>query len=192
MPDFFFFASSTLNSVLPTQNSILKWEKNERKVTVVTRNVARRASVRRSSQAGCLFDDSGISEYLDHRQQGRLPGERFDAHEQCMLKYGRGSIHAVSQDLGEVCRDLHCQRERYTWTSHPALEGTLCGPSKVSDTRWCVCVVVAVGGVGGERESGGSRIVQPSRPFYHGARPAMCISPGLIALTDIERFRDVR
>lgn len=64
-------------------------------------------------------------------QQGRLPGERFDAHEQCMLKYGKGSIHAISQDLSEVCRDLHCQRDRYTWTSHPALEGTLCGPNKV-------------------------------------------------------------
>lgn len=78
-----------------------------------------------------MFDDSGTSVYLDHMQQGRLPGERFDAHEQCMLKYGKGSIHAISQDLSEVCRDLHCQRERYTWTSHPALEGTLCGPNKV-------------------------------------------------------------
>jgi len=85
----------------------------------------------RSSQAGCLFDDSGTSGYMDHKQHGRLPGERFDAHEQCLLKYGRGSIHATSQDLSEVCRDLHCQRDRYTWTSHPALEGTLCGPNKV-------------------------------------------------------------
>jgi len=89
----------------------------------------------RSSQAGCLFDDSSISEYLDHKLQGRLPGERFDAHEQCMLKYGRGSVHATSQDLSEVCRDLHCQRDRYTWTSHPALEGTLCGPNKVRFLR---------------------------------------------------------
>ncbi|XP_015368715.1 PREDICTED: A disintegrin and metalloproteinase with thrombospondin motifs 16-like [Diuraphis noxia] len=83
-----------------------------------------------SSQAGCLFDDSGTSGYMDHKQHGRLPGERFDAHEQCLLKYGRGSIHATSQDISEVCRDLHCQRDRYTWTSHPALEGTLCGPNK--------------------------------------------------------------
>lgn len=86
----------------------------------------------RSSQAGCLFDDSGTSEYLDHKQQGRLPGERFDANEQCMLKYGRGSVHAISQELGEVCRDLHCQRDSYTWTSHPALEGTICGLNKVN------------------------------------------------------------
>ncbi|XP_025201614.1 A disintegrin and metalloproteinase with thrombospondin motifs adt-1-like [Melanaphis sacchari] len=85
-----------------------------------------------SSQAGCLFDDSGTSGYIDHKNFGRLPGERFDAHEQCLLKYGRGSVHATSQDLSEVCRDLHCQRDRYTWTSHPALEGTLCGPNK-----WC-------------------------------------------------------
>lgn len=79
----------------------------------------------------CLFDDSGSSEHLDHKRLGRLPGERFDANEQCVLKYGRGSVHASSQDLSEVCRDLHCQRDRYTWTSHPALEGTLCGLNKV-------------------------------------------------------------
>lgn len=49
-----------------------------------------------------------------------------------MLKYGRGSIHATQQPLDDVCRDLHCQRDRYTWTSHPALEGTFCGNNKVS------------------------------------------------------------
>jgi len=49
-----------------------------------------------------------------------------------MLKYGRGSIHATQQPLDDVCRDLHCQRDRYTWTSHPALEGTFCGNNKVN------------------------------------------------------------
>lgn len=49
-----------------------------------------------------------------------------------MLKYGGGSSHARSQPLDDVCRDLHCQRDRYTWTSHPALEGTACGTSMVT------------------------------------------------------------
>jgi hypothetical protein len=49
-----------------------------------------------------------------------------------MLKYGHGSIHATQQPLDDVCRDLHCQRDRYTWTSHPALEGTFCGNNKVN------------------------------------------------------------
>jgi hypothetical protein len=53
-----------------------------------------------------------------------------------MLKYGRGSIHAIQQPLDDVCRDLHCQRDRYTWTSHPALEGTFCGNNKVSETSY--------------------------------------------------------
>lgn len=48
-----------------------------------------------------------------------------------MLKYGRGSRHSGSQNLEDICRDLHCQRERYTWTSHPALEGTNCGEELV-------------------------------------------------------------
>lgn len=48
-----------------------------------------------------------------------------------MLKYGRGSRHSAAQNLEDICRDLHCQRERYTWTSHPALEGTKCGEDMV-------------------------------------------------------------
>lgn len=48
-----------------------------------------------------------------------------------MLKYGRGSRHSAGQSIEDICRDLHCQRERYTWTSHPALEGTKCGEEMV-------------------------------------------------------------
>ena len=48
-----------------------------------------------------------------------------------MLKYGKDSIRSRSQHLSDICRDLHCQRDRYTWTSHPALEGTSCGDTMV-------------------------------------------------------------
>nr|CAD7401636.1 unnamed protein product [Timema cristinae] len=85
-----------------------------------------------TSQSQCLMDYTNSEEQLDHSSGGILPGERFNSDQQCMLKYGRGSVHASQQPLGDVCRDLHCQRERYTWTSHPALEGTACGVHK-----WC-------------------------------------------------------
>lgn len=49
-----------------------------------------------------------------------------------MLKYGKDSIRSRAQPLKEICRDLHCQRDRYTWTSHPALEGTACSETKVN------------------------------------------------------------
>lgn len=49
-----------------------------------------------------------------------------------MLKYGKDSSRSLIQPEKEICRDLHCQRDRYTWTSHPALEGTNCG-----DAKWC-------------------------------------------------------
>lgn len=52
-----------------------------------------------------------------------------------MLKYGKDSIKSTQQPMNEICRDLHCQRDRYTWTSHPALEGTNCGDSKVRRTK---------------------------------------------------------
>nr|CAD7443291.1 unnamed protein product [Timema bartmani] len=83
-------------------------------------------------QSQCLMDYTNSEEQLDHSSGGILPGERFNSDQQCMLKYGRGSVHASQQPLGDVCRDLHCQRDRYTWTSHPALEGTACGVHK-----WC-------------------------------------------------------
>ncbi|XP_053614475.1 A disintegrin and metalloproteinase with thrombospondin motifs adt-1-like [Plodia interpunctella] len=78
-------------------------------------------------QSRCLLDHGNSAGQLDHSAEGILPGERFDADQQCMLKYGRGSRHSTAQNLEDICRDLHCQRERYTWTSHPALEGTRCG-----------------------------------------------------------------
>lgn len=49
-----------------------------------------------------------------------------------MLKYGKDSVRSSNQPLNDICRDLHCQRDRYTWTSHPALEGTDCG-----ENLWC-------------------------------------------------------
>ncbi|KAG8329988.1 metalloendopeptidase activity protein [Homalodisca vitripennis] len=85
----------------------------------------------RSSQSHCLMDHAEDSQ-LDHTSHGVLPGERFNADQQCLLKYGTGSRHASSQPLHDLCRDLHCHRDRYTWTSHPALEGTACGENK-----WC-------------------------------------------------------
>jgi hypothetical protein len=86
----------------------------------------------RTPQAMCLFDRGHFGSNLDHSAEGILPGERFDSDQQCMLKYGKDSVRSKNQNLGEVCRDLHCQRDRYTWTSHPALEGTNCGES-----MWC-------------------------------------------------------
>ncbi|KAJ2948705.1 hypothetical protein O0L34_g7960 [Tuta absoluta] len=89
-------------------------------------------------QSGCLLDHGNSAGQLDHSAEGILPGERFDADQQCMLKYGRGSRHAAAQNLEDICRDLHCQRERYTWTSHPALEGTKCGEDMYCRGGECV------------------------------------------------------
>ncbi|XP_024935771.1 A disintegrin and metalloproteinase with thrombospondin motifs 16 isoform X2 [Cephus cinctus] len=86
----------------------------------------------RTAQSRCLLDHGSSGGQLDHSAEGILPGERFDSDHQCMLKYGFGSRHSTQQPLEDICRDIHCERERYTWTSHPALEGTYCGEDK-----WC-------------------------------------------------------
>ena len=84
-----------------------------------------------SDQSKCLRDVAEIKASLDHRGS-LLPGQRFPADMQCMLKHGPGSTHAKSQLMQEICEDLHCRRDHYTWTSHPALEGTSCGSG-----LWC-------------------------------------------------------
>ncbi|XP_068620634.1 A disintegrin and metalloproteinase with thrombospondin motifs 16-like [Battus philenor] len=89
-------------------------------------------------QSRCLLDHGNSAGQLDHSAEGILPGERFDADQQCMLKYGSGSRHSAAQNLEDICRDLHCQRERYTWTSHPALEGTRCGEDMYCRGGACV------------------------------------------------------
>ncbi|XP_011178053.1 uncharacterized protein LOC105209376 [Zeugodacus cucurbitae] len=93
----------------------------------------------RKGLGSCLFDHGQFANNLDHSAEGILPGERFDADQQCMLKYGRPSMRAKNQKQSDICTDLHCQRDRHTWTSHPALEGTTCGSN-----MWCrsgTCVI---------------------------------------------------
>ena len=92
----------------------------------------------KTSQATCLFDRGHFGSNLDHSAEGILPGERFDSDQQCMLKYGKDSVRSKNQNLAEICRDLHCQRDRYTWTSHPALEGTWCGEMMVKCADCCL------------------------------------------------------
>ncbi|XP_069944099.1 A disintegrin and metalloproteinase with thrombospondin motifs adt-1-like isoform X1 [Cherax quadricarinatus] len=86
----------------------------------------------RSQQASCLRDVSAPDSQQMNHEAHSPPGQRFSADQQCMLKHGVGSHHADSQPLEDICQDLHCRRDHYTWTSHPALEGTSCGHRK-----WC-------------------------------------------------------
>ena len=97
-----------------------------------------------SSQASCLSDRGPVQ--VTQASGDELPGQRFPADIQCRLRYGPDSFHSKQQRSEDLCRDLHCRREHYTWTSHPALEGTACGPG-----RWCragACVTARPGTAG--------------------------------------------
>ena len=106
-----------------------------------------------SSQASCLSDRGPAQ--VSPAPGEELPGQRFPADIQCRLRYGPDSFHSQQQRPEDTCRDLHCRREHYTWTSHPALEGTSCGPG-----RWCragACVTAETGGEGGRAHGGWSQ-----------------------------------
>ena len=65
------------------------------------------------------------------KENMRLPGEVFNANVQCQLKFGPKSHHSSLQSGREICTDLHCTKDHYTWASHAALEGTICGVGQV-------------------------------------------------------------
>ena len=88
-----------------------------------------------SSQAECLHDRDR-SQVMDE-EEDKLPGERFPADIQCRLRYGPDSFHSDQQKPADMCRDLHCKRKNYIWTSHPALEGTSCGRGRMCRTGTC-------------------------------------------------------
>ncbi|XP_018335694.1 A disintegrin and metalloproteinase with thrombospondin motifs adt-1 [Agrilus planipennis] len=113
-------------------------------------------------QSKCLLDHGNSAGQLDHEAEGNLPGERFNADQQCRLKYGKDSKHSPHQPLEDICRDLHCDREKYTWTSHPALEGTKCGHS-----MWC---------------RGGKCISRKLNPF----KMAYASSPGALVIEKVD------
>lgn len=87
-----------------------------------------------SSQASCLKTPNGFllgKKELLSKENMLLPGELFDADVQCKLQFGPQSRHSSQQNGQDVCTDLHCIKDHYTWASHSALEGTHCGLGKV-------------------------------------------------------------
>ncbi|XP_076052943.1 uncharacterized protein LOC143032309 [Oratosquilla oratoria] len=81
-------------------------------------------------QSQCLRDPAEPHRDDLRHESKLLPGQRFSSDLQCKLKYGVGSSRAESQPLEDVCQDMHCRKQHFTWTSHPALEGTYCGLRK--------------------------------------------------------------
>ena len=89
--------------------------------------------ISRSSQASCLKNP--LTPKLSRGDDAKLPGEMFPADVQCKLQFGPKSRHSSMQIEQDICTDLHCTRDHYTWASHSALEGTSCGFGKVLVTN---------------------------------------------------------
>ena len=86
----------------------------------------------RSDQSKCLkTPEKPDSEISLGQDEMMLPGEVFTADVQCQLQFGPESRHSSFQTGQDLCSDLHCIRDHYTWASHSALEGTYCGNGKV-------------------------------------------------------------
>uniref|UniRef100_A0A914N2D7 ADAMTS cysteine-rich domain-containing protein n=1 Tax=Meloidogyne incognita TaxID=6306 RepID=A0A914N2D7_MELIC len=71
----------------------------------------------------------------DHLRDGRLPGQRFTADQQCSYFWGRDFQVEIpnGRSFEDICRILWCGNSGSTIsTAHPALEGSWCGNEK-----WC-------------------------------------------------------
>ena len=68
------------------------------------------------------------------------PGQIYDAHEQCRLMHGPSYIQVQPRQdhYDGICHMMWCGQGSYgrIVTSHPALEGTFCGPSKWFAFAW--------------------------------------------------------
>ena len=90
----------------------------------------------RSSQASCII---GSSQHINIINQfiptDKLPGQAFNADQQCALRFGADARHSSLQPLEEICRLVRCDtgsgRNAIAYHAHPALEGTACGHKKV-------------------------------------------------------------
>ncbi|RWS08652.1 A disintegrin and metalloproteinase with thrombospondin motifs 16-like protein, partial [Dinothrombium tinctorium] len=90
-----------------------------------------------SQQASCIVSMSAHVNILNQFiSKDKLPGQIFDANQQCALRFGADSRKSQLQPLEDVCRLLRCDtgnnRNVIAYHAHPALEGTNCGREK-----WC-------------------------------------------------------
>ncbi|VDO97804.1 unnamed protein product [Heligmosomoides polygyrus] len=87
-----------------------------------------------SGTGNCLRDGSpGLLE-RNHLQDGRTPGQRFTADQQCAYFWGRDYKVEIpnGRSMEDICRILWCGNGGSTIsTAHPALEGSYCGNGKV-------------------------------------------------------------
>lgn len=88
-----------------------------------------------SGKGNCLRDPAvGVASH-DHLRDGRLPGQRFTADQQCSYFWGRDYQIEIpnGRSFDDICRILWCGNLGSTIsTAHPALEGSWCG-----DQKWC-------------------------------------------------------
>lgn len=91
-----------------------------------------------TSQSSCLkspLESMLLKKQLLSKENMLLPGELFDADVQCKLQFGPKSRHSRQQNGNDICTDLHCIKDHYTWASHSALEGTNCGSGMVINSK---------------------------------------------------------
>jgi len=91
-----------------------------------------------SGRGNCLRDASpGLTEH-NHLSDGRLPGQRYTADQQCSYFWGREYKVEIpsGRTMDDICRILWCGNGGSTIsTAHPALEGSWCGHNKVRFDR---------------------------------------------------------
>uniref|UniRef100_A0A915A817 Peptidase M12B domain-containing protein n=1 Tax=Parascaris univalens TaxID=6257 RepID=A0A915A817_PARUN len=86
-----------------------------------------------SGRGNCLRDAAESISTHDHLKDGRLPGQRFTADQQCSYFWGKDYQVEIpnGRKMDDICRILWCGNSGSTIsTAHPALEGSWCGGDK--------------------------------------------------------------
>ncbi|XP_045608601.2 A disintegrin and metalloproteinase with thrombospondin motifs 3 isoform X1 [Procambarus clarkii] len=79
--------------------------------------------------------------HTTNHHDGKAPGKRFNADDQCHYMYGEGwrKFYSSQHPFNNVCREIWCRKGRFLKTpSAAALEGTRCGASKMCKRGRCL------------------------------------------------------
>ncbi|CAG7668205.1 unnamed protein product [Allacma fusca] len=81
------------------------------------------------------------SNRIETTDGGRLPGQKFDASQQCKLAVGlqfRPVLRKSEPPFDNICWMLYCGNGTHAISTHPALEGTKCDDTKHCSFGKCV------------------------------------------------------
>ncbi|XP_067135363.1 A disintegrin and metalloproteinase with thrombospondin motifs adt-2-like isoform X3 [Centruroides vittatus] len=90
----------------------------------------------RTETSNCLRKTSIRRNFL--KKVNQFPGEKYPPKAQCHLSTGKDSFPFLENSSDNICSLLWCMNKKWRISSHPALDGSKCGPNKICFEGDCI------------------------------------------------------